>query len=92
METAIASNVVSIDITLIWTVIASMASVIGLLGTAIGILFTKLQVSNKNFSDALLHNATSMLEITKDNTHALEKLSVNIDQNTRTMEKVMSRS
>lgn len=78
METTVSSNI-TIDITLVWTVIGALASVIGVLGTVVSFLYRSNQSMQKAHAETILSTTTQVLQVTRDNTEASKALIRSVD-------------
>lgn len=78
MDTTASSSLVTIDITLIWSVIGSLVTVIGVMGRIIYYLYKQVQKNQETFSNTILTNTTQLITVTKDNSDSNRALQESV--------------
>lgn len=89
METTIvASDHITISVTLIWTVIGSLVTAIGVLATVVGFLYNKSREDSKAFTHTLISQTSQLVNVTVENSASNHELATSNQMLTRAVQEL----
>lgn len=80
------ANAISIHIGEIRLVLTVLVGAIVAMAGGFIYLFHYISKMTKGFNETIMNQSNTLITVTKDNTHAMDKLVSSVEQNTRTLE------